>query len=312
MAVAFFFPGQGAQHVGMGVDLAAEFPEAEEVRREADEVLGYALSALCAAGPAETLALTEHAQPAVLVMSTMTLRVLEARTRIRPAVVAGHSLGEYTALVAAGALDFRDALRIVRARGCLMQEAVPVGVGAMAAVAGLEEAEIVRVCAESRSEGEVLEPVNFNGAGQVVIAGHSVAVERAMPLARERGARLVRRLEVSAPFHCSLMAPAAQGLADVLQRVRFRSPAVSVVSSIDGTEVSDLTALPARLAEQVETPVRWDRCVEAVVALGCTEALEVGPDNVLSGLARRMKLGITSRPVGTAAAIREIVAGEMG
>ena len=133
-----------------------------------------------------------------------------------------------------------------------------------------------------------------------------------MPLARERGARLVRRLEVSAPFHCSLMAPAAQGLADVLQRVRFRSPAVSVVSSIDGTEVSDLTALPARLAEQVETPVRWDRCVEAVVALGCTEALEVGPDNVLSGLARRMKLGITSRPVGTAAAIREIVAGEMG
>jgi len=312
MAVAFFFPGQGAQHVGMGADLAAEFPEAGEIGREADEVLGYGLSALCAGGPAEMLSLTEHAQPAILMTSVMTLRVLQARTSIRPAVVAGHSLGEYTALVAAGALDFSDALRIVHVRGRLMQEAVPAGVGAMAAIAGLDEAEIERVCADSRREREVLEPANFNGAGQVVIAGHAAAVERAALLASERGARLVRRLPVSAPFHCSLMEPAAKGLADVLEGVLFRVPAVPFVSSIDGMAVSDPSAFPARLARQVERPIRWDRCVERIVALGCSEALEVGPDNVLSGLARRMKLGVTSRPVGTAAAMRKIVAGEEG
>jgi [acyl-carrier-protein] S-malonyltransferase len=310
MAVAFLFPGQGSQHVGMTADLAREFIAAREVLSEADDVLGYPLSRLCAEGPADALALTENAQPAILTTSIMALRVVEAETALRPAVVAGHSIGEYTALVAAGALEFADALRIVHLRGRLMQEAVPVGVGAMAAVVGLDDEAIAHLCAACREGEDVLEPANFNGAGQVVIAGHAAAVERAIGRAKELGVRLAQRLPVSAPFHCRLMAPAARGMAPVLRRVEFRSPSVPVLSNIDGTAVADPAAIPERLAAQIERPVRWDRCMQTVAALGCTRALELGPGKVLAGLARRMQTGVVARTVGTAAAVREVAAQE--
>jgi [acyl-carrier-protein] S-malonyltransferase len=306
MSVAFLFPGQASQKVGMGADLAAEFPEARRVQEEADATLGYKLSALCHEGPADTLGLTEHAQPAILMTSIMVLRVLEAQAAVRPAVLAGHSLGEYTALVAAGALELADALRVVRARGRFMQEAVPVGVGAMAAVIGLDEDAITRLCDEAREGDEVLEPANFNGGSQVVVAGHATAVDRAVELATAHGARLARRLTVSAPFHCPLMAPAARRLAPLLAELPFRSPSVPIVSSVDAAEVANPATMPAHLAAQVERPVRWDRCIEAIVARGCGEALEVGPDSVLSGLVRRMKLGLSTQPVGTAAAVRDL------
>lgn len=307
MEVAFLFPGQGTQYVGMGTDVAAAFPEARRVAREADDVLGYEISRLCAEGPEQVLGLTEHAQPAILTLSVMLLRVLESRTSIRPAVAAGHSLGEYSALVASGALDFADAVRTVRSRGRLMQTAVAAGSGAMAAVAGLDEVAIRTICREAREVGEVLEVANFNGATQVVIAGHAAAVERAMRLAKTKGARFARPLSVSAPFHCPLMAPAGRGLAEVLRGIRFRQPRVPVVSNVDGAAVADPSAFGPRLVAQVEQPVRWDRCLETVAGLGCAQALEIGPGNVLSGLVRRMGLGLSSRPIGGAEALQELL-----
>ncbi len=309
MARAFLFPGQGSQHVGMGADLVREFPEARRTMEESDDALGYALSRLCADGPESTLALTEHAQPAILAVSVAVLRVLEERAGERPEIAAGHSLGEYTALVAAGALEFGVALRVVQARGRLMQEAVSPGVGAMTAIVGVDASMIEEWCATVRRDGEVVGPANYNGAGQIVIAGHAAAVDRVAALAKDHGARLVRRLPVSAPFHCALMSPAAEALAGVLRGVPFRAPRVLLVSNLDGCLVSDPAELAQRLARQVEQPVRWDRCMATVVARGCTQALELGPGNTLSALARRMALGLTSRPVGTAAAVHELLGG---
>lgn len=309
IARAFLFPGQGSQYVGMGADLGIEFPEARRTMQEADDALDYRLSRLCADGPEDTLALTEHAQPAILAVSVMVLRVLEARTRNRPLIVAGHSLGEYTALVAAGVLDFGIALRVVRARGRLMQEAVSPGVGGMTAIVGIDAAVIEQWCMTACRDEEMVAPANYNGAGQVVIAGHAAAVDRVAALAQEHGARLVRRVPVSAPFHCGLMRPAAQGLATLLRTVPFRAPQVLLVSNLDGAVVSDPSELGHRLATQVERPVRWDRCMATVASQGCTHVLELGPGNTLSALARRMDLGLTSRPVGTVAAVRELLDG---
>jgi [acyl-carrier-protein] S-malonyltransferase len=309
MAFAFLFPGQGSQHVGMGVDVAAGFPEARQVLEEADEALGFSLSTLCSRGPEAELALTGNAQPAILAVSIMVLRVLERRSTLAPAAVAGHSLGEYTALVAAGALELPDALRLVRARGRLMQEAVAPGVGAMAAIAGLDESTVSRLCELAASAEEIVAAANFNGAGQVVLAGHAGAISRAMALAREHGARLVRSLPVSAPFHCALMAPAALGLGTLLADVALSAPTIPVVSSLDGTTVTAPAALRQRLAAQVEQPVRWDRCMEALARQGCDRALELGPGNVLAGLVRRARVGIQARAVGTAAALRQVLEG---
>jgi [acyl-carrier-protein] S-malonyltransferase len=312
MGVAFIFPGQGSQYVGMGADVAATSSAARAILAEADEVLGYRLSRLCAEGPADELALTVHAQPAILATSIALLRALEAGTDLRPLAVAGHSLGEYTALVAAESLAFADALRVVHERGRLMQEAVPVGVGAMAAVVGLDEDAVASLCAGATHPGEVLEAATVNGGGQIVIAGHTTAVDRALAQARDRGARLAQRLPVSAPFHCSLMSPAARGLAAVLREVRFRTPRVPVVCNVDGAATIDAELLRRRLVEQMERPVRWDRCMQTLAALGCTRALEIGPGKVLAGLARRMAVGVRCRSVGTLAALREVGEGDVG
>ncbi len=309
MRLALLFPGQGSQYVSMGTDLAAAFPEARMVLQEAESVLGYDLGTLCAAGPEETLSLTQHAQPAILTVSVMALRALGARASLQPVALAGHSLGEYTALVAAGTLEFADALRVVRARGQLMQAAVPVGAGAMAAIVGVDDGDVETLCAAARSDGEVLEPANVNGGGQVVLAGHAAAVERVVTLAKAWGAKLARRLAVSAPFHCELMRPAAMALGSILAETPLRAPQVPVLSNVDGAAMFDPAAIRERLCRQVERTVRWDRCMRTLADLGCVEALEVGPGNVLSSLARRMGVGIASRPVGTAAAIERMAAG---
>jgi [acyl-carrier-protein] S-malonyltransferase len=293
----------------MAGELAADFPEAAEALAEAASAFGGGLAELLRDGPEERLALTENAQPAILTTSIMALRVLAARSRPQPIAVAGHSLGEYTALVAAGVLDLADAVRLVRTRGAIMQAAVPPATGTMAAVIGLPDADVIALCAEARDAGETLAPANFNGGAQVVIAGHIAAVERAVGLARDRGARLVRILSVSAPFHCAMMTEAADRFGDALAAVHFRTPALPIVCNVDGAVVSDAEALRDRLRRQMTRPVYWDRCVRTLVDLGCTEALEVGPGNVLSGMLRRMHTGLSARPAGTAAALRAILDG---
>jgi len=304
------FPGQGAQRVGMGRDLAAEFPVARRTFEEADACLGTPLSRLCFEGPEETLRLTENAQPAILTASIAAYRVLEETTGLRPAALAGHSLGEWSALVAAGALTLRDAVVGVRERGRLMQEAIPAGEGAMAAILGLEAAAGAALCAEA-ARGDVLVPANLNGGGQVVVAGHARAVDRLLPLVTARRAR-AQLLAVSAPFHCPLMAPAAEGLARHLARVVFHEPSLAVVTSVEARPVSGAAELPGLLVRQVTAPVRWEETVLALAGLGATLALETGPGRVLSGLARRIAPSLVSVPAGDAEGIaraREILAG---
>jgi len=306
---AFLFPGQGSQHVGMGADLAGTFAEARRTMQEADDALDYPLGRLCVEGPEDTLSLTEHAQPAILAVSIMVLRVLRERGGTRPFLVAGHSLGEYTALVAAGVLDFGAALRVVRERGRLMQDCVAPGVGGMTAIVGIDATRVEEWCAAACRDGGVVAPANYNGAGQIVIAGHAAAVDRVAAVAKAHGARLVRRLPVSAPFHSALMSPAARALAGILRTIAFRTPEVLLVSNLDGAIVSDASELAPRLATQVERPVRWDRCMATVASRGCTHALELGPGNALSALTRRMDLGLTSRSVGTVAAVSDVLDG---
>jgi [acyl-carrier-protein] S-malonyltransferase len=285
--LAFVFPGQGSQYVGMGKDLSAQFPIARQVFAEADDALGCALSELCFRGPEIELKLTENTQPAILVTSIAALRVLEAETHLRPAFVAGHSLGEYSALVAVGALRFGDAVKIVRERGRLMQQAVPAGEGAMAVLVGLEMDEVGSLCVES-SQGEVVSPANFNGAGQVVIAGTKSAVNRAMALAKERGAKRVLELPVSAPFHCQLMQPAAEGLQKILSAVDLQPFSVGVIANVDAAVNLDVGRVKSLLSEQAVRPVRWEESVKKLAELGCTRALEIGPGKVLKGLMKRI------------------------
>lgn len=270
----------------MGHDLAAAFPVACRTFEEADDALGSALSTLAFEGPGEALDLTENAQPAILAVSVATYRVLVETTGLRARALAGHSLGEWSALVAAGAIDLGDALRGVRARGRLMQEAVPLGVGAMAAVLGLDAAAVAALCDEAR-DGDVLAPANLNGGGQVVVAGHARAVDRLVALAGARRAK-VQRLRVSAPFHCSLMAPAAAGLEGVLAPVRFRAPSVPVVSSVEARPIAAAAEIPRLLVKQVTAPVRWEETMRALACLAPPVALEVGPGRVLAGLGRRI------------------------
>jgi [acyl-carrier-protein] S-malonyltransferase len=280
----------------MGADLAAEFAVARRTFEEADESLSFALSRLCFDGPAETLALTEHAQPAILATSVAVFRVLAETTGLTPRAVAGHSLGEWSALVVAGAVGFADAVRGVRERGRLMQAAVPRGVGAMAAVMGLDAAAVAALCEEAAGS-DVLAPANLNGAGQVVVAGHAAALERLVRLAAERRAR-VQRLDVSAPFHCPLMAPAADGVAQFLADVDVHDPAVPVVTSVQGRPVHGRTDVAALLVSQVTAPVRWEDTMTALRAFEPALALEVGPGRVLTGLARRLWPELRCQPVG--------------
>ena len=271
----------------MGQDLCAEFPIAKQVFAEADAALGCSLSELCFCGPEAELKLTENTQPAILATSVAALRVLETETPLRPAFVAGHSLGEYSALVAVGALRFGDAVRIVRERGRLMQQAVATGAGAMAVLIGLEMDEGRSLCIEA-SGGEVVSPANFNGAGQVVIAGTKSAVRRAMGIAKERGAKRVQELPVSAPFHCQLMQPAAEGLQKILRDIEVQPFKVGVITNVDADVNLNADRVKSLLSEQAVQPVRWEESVKRLAELGCTRALEIGPGKVLKGLITRI------------------------
>lgn len=292
--LALLFPGQGSQAVGMGRDAAEVSQAARAVFEAADAALGIPLSKLCFEGPEEELVRTEVQQPAVLTTSIALLRALEERVGpLRPAFFAGHSLGEYTALVAAGALDFEDAVRLVQARGRFMQEAVPEGRGAMAAVLGLPAKDVAEACQRAATEsGRVVAPANYNGPAQTVISGDAAAVEVACNRARQAGAKRAVPLEVSAPFHCSLMRPAAEKLALELARVRFHAPSAPVVSNVLAAPCDDPARFPALLEEQVTAPVRFTEMVEALAAAGVERVLEVGPGRVLTGLVARVSRGL--------------------
>lgn len=293
---AFVFPGQGSQYPGMGQDLADEFDEARQVFDEADEALGFSLSRLCFEGPEEQLRLTEKTQPAMLAVSIALFRILEKRENV-PDYVAGHSVGEYAALVAAGGLDFQDAVRLVHQRGRFMQEAVPVGEGAMAAVMGLELSDVKQICQEA-ALGEVVSPANINTADQIVISGHRRAVERAAALAQVRGARKVRSLPVSAPFHCGLMKPAQERLARVLEEITFQDLRVPLVNNLEAREVRDATGAREGLIGQVSSPVLWSESIERLVEAGVSTFVEVGPGRVLRGLIRRIAPSVKVYNVG--------------
>jgi [acyl-carrier-protein] S-malonyltransferase len=284
--IAFVFPGQGAQKVGMGRSLADEFAICRDTFAEADAALGESLSTLCFEGPAERLMLTENTQPAILTMSTAVARLAVSRG-LTPAFAAGHSLGEYSAHVAAGTLSFADALRTVKRRGRYMQEAVPVGTGAMAAILGLEEDLVAQACAEA-AQGEIVTPANLNSPGQIVIAGHTAAVARAGERAKALGAKRAIPLPVSAPFHCPLMKPAEERLAPELRALAAKDPAVPIVANVDAQPKRTAADSIEALIRQVSSPVRWEDVVKRLVADGATKFVELGPGSVLAGLIKKI------------------------
>lgn len=290
------FPGQGSQSVGMLADLAAVQPEVQATFAEASAVLGRDLWAIAAAGPAEALDRTENTQPAMLAAGVAVWRCWQARGGPMPAAMAGHSLGEYSALVCAGALDFTDAVGLVAERARLMQAAVPAGTGAMAAILGLDDDQVRAVCAE-QAGGEVLEPVNFNAPGQVVIAGHKAAVERGAAAAKAAGAKRAVVLAVSVPSHCALMHAAAAELAERLAATPLREPAVPVLHNASAAPAADLESMRQLLAQQIHSPVRWVETVRALAAMGITTAVEAGPGKVLTGLGKRIDKTLTTLPV---------------
>ncbi|RYZ40175.1 MAG: [acyl-carrier-protein] S-malonyltransferase [Myxococcaceae bacterium] len=304
--VAFVFPGQGSQAVGMGKDLYEQFPEARAVFDAVDDALNEKLSSTCFNGPEDALKLTATTQPAILTVSAAVHAVFKARGPA-PVFVAGHSLGEYSALVAAGSLDLRDAARAVRARGTFMQEAVPEGVGAMAAILGLAP-DAVKAACDAAAEGEIVSPANYNSPEQTVIAGDKAAVERAGLKCKEAGAKRVMPLPVSAPFHCALMDPVKPRLAEVLAGVRVLAPQVPVVSNVEATPNSDASRVVPLLLAQVSAPVRWIECVETLKANGVTHVVELGPGKVLGGLIKRITKDIESFNVENAATLEKVLA----
>jgi [acyl-carrier-protein] S-malonyltransferase len=302
-AIAFLFPGQGSQAVGMGKDLAEKYPMARQTFEEADEALGYKLSQLCFEGREEQLHLTEVTQPAILTASIAALRVLEGRMP-RPAYVAGHSLGEYSAHVAAGTLSFADAVRTVRYRGKYMQEAVPVGVGAMAAIVGMDVEKVTAVCHDA-AQGEVCDPANINSPQQIVISGHTSAVERAAKLAHQRGAKRAQLLTVSAPFHCSLMKPAQDRLEADLNALTLHQPVFPVVSNVDAKLISDFDPARDALIRQVTGSVKWDQSMRLLMASEVQTFVEVGPGKVLCGLMRQIDRTKRCANVGDEASLQK-------
>jgi len=302
VAVAFVFPGQGSQAVGMGKALADSFPAARAVFDEVDAALGEKLSAVMWEGPGEKLTLTENAQPALMAVSLAVMRVLESEAgldlRRDAKYVAGHSLGEYSALAAAGAFSISDAARLLRIRGNAMQKAVPVGEGAMAALLGLSFEDASAVAAEA-AQGEVCQAANDNGGGQVVVSGTRAAVERAVEIAKAKGAKRAMLLQVSAPFHCALMQPAADAMAEALAGTDVKKPVVPVVANVVAAPIDDPQEIVRRLVEQVTGTVRWRECGEAMARDGVTQFYEVGSGKVLTGLLKRIADGTTGTAIGT-------------
>ncbi|MCL1908849.1 MAG: ACP S-malonyltransferase [Holophagaceae bacterium] len=285
---AWLFPGQGSQAVGMGMAFAKASPLAEKILEEADEALGFALSKIMADGPEETLKLTENTQPAILTHSVMTLEVCRDRLP-KPDFVAGHSLGEYSALVAAGSLSFTDAVRTVRKRGKSMQEAVPVGIGAMAAVIGMSATDVEAGCSEvSSATGKIVVPANYNGAGQVVIAGHADAVDAAIEALKGMGGRKMIKLPVSAPFHSPLMEPARLAMEPVLKALEFKAPICPLINNVDARSATDPEALRSGLIRQISGAVRWEDTMKYLLGLGVATFIELGPGKVLGSIATRM------------------------
>lgn len=287
MKIAFVFPGQGSQYIGMGKELCLNYPEAASVFDRADKALGFPLSRLCFEGPEEELNKTANTQPAVLTASIACLEVFKKEGAPSPSAVAGHSLGEYTALVAAGSISFEDAVRIVRKRGQYMQEAVPLGTGGMAAVIGLSADAVVEVCRKASEEG-IVEVANLNCPGQVVIAGDLAGLKAASKLAREAGARRLITLPVSAPFHSSLMAPAGEKLAKELENISIQSPGIPVVANADASFVHTGSEVKDSLIRQVYSPVRWEESIRLLLSGGFDTFIEIGPNKVLSGLIKKI------------------------
>jgi len=304
--IAFIFPGQGSQYAGMGKDLAEKFPAARQVFEEADAALGFALSEICFNGPAAQLQLTENTQPAILVTSVAALRAMESAGVAAPDFVAGHSLGEYSALVAAGSLSLPDAVRTVRGRGRYMQEAVPVGTGAMAAILGADINVVVTACEEA-SQGQVCSAANFNSPGQVVIAGDSDAIDRAIVLVKERGAKRAVKLKVSAPFHCALMEPAQERLGADLQKISFQDLQAPLVTNVDASVVRSGGEAREALIRQVTRPVRWLESVEFLTGHGVQSFVEIGPGKVLSGLVRQIDRNLSCVNIEDEASLRATV-----
>ena len=306
--IAFVFPGQGSQTVGMCKAFYDEYPVVKQIFEEADDALGYSISKMCFEGPAEDLKLTANTQPAILTASTACAAVLKEHG-VSCDIAAGHSLGEYSALVNTGALKFADAVRIVNKRGQFMQEAVPVGEGSMAAILGLDSDKIVEICRSVEAEsGEAVQAVNFNCPGQVVIAGHKAAVERACALALQAGAKRAVVLAVSAPFHSTLLQPAADRLAEELARTPMQEPMVDVVANVDVVCHNTVGEIRAALAKQAASAVLWTGCVQKMQEMGVTHIVECGPGRVLAGLVRRIAPEITVANVSDLASVKNVIA----
>jgi [acyl-carrier-protein] S-malonyltransferase len=303
---AFVFPGQGSQFAGMGRDVAERFPIARRVFEEIDDALGYSISSLCFDGPEDQLKLTENTQPAILAVSSAIHAVLEEAGAARRDLVAGHSLGEYSAIVSDGGLEPAEAARIVHLRGKFMQEAVPVGTGGMAALIGPTPEEARAICEEA-AQGEVVSVANLNAPGQVVIAGTKSGIERAIGVAKKRGVRRALPLPVSAPFHCALMEPAAERLHPILDEAPFKDLWVSLVSNVDASPIGTATAVRNALFRQVASPVRWVESVEKMIAMGVRRFVEIGPGNVLTGLIKRIDGSVELINVSDAATLDDFL-----
>lgn len=302
MTLAFVFPGQGSQAVGMQAELASVYPQIETSYQEASDVLGFDLWKLTQEGPTEELGQTINTQPAMLVAAVAAWRAWHCAGGPTPAMLSGHSLGEYTALVCAGAMSFADGVRLVQRRGALMQTAVPTGEGAMAAVLGLDDAAILEICAQVSMLG-VAEPVNFNSPGQVVVAGHQTALTQLVGLAKDAGARRAIMLPVSVPAHSSLMRPAGEALKALLDSIDFKTPETTVISAVDATAYDAAADIGRRLSQQVYSPVRWVDAVQKMIENGATRLIECGPGKVLTGLNKRIDRSVAGACIDSPAAL---------